>query len=364
MHTHFADWYRQASFKPEDSWLKLRWQAVEAAASETSASKICELARLYHRKPLKAPEFEDQFRLKFHEADNAFQMSGNDFEISLLAWATRLHMTETCEQNIAIAAAFAVTCPTLQGKCSKGIVTEIVDRARAYLQETRRELRREPVPPDAVNPICFDEEALKPLVDAWTTNQFPEAGKHLSKLLERLGRQLEHVATAERCIERYQSLYREESDILWWLTGKCSRDLEIPFHNIEQQAACTVAGKELADLVRVLPGPLGAPAILDTVISTESPASTEVSLSEAINKTDRDWREQWVTTLNTTECLDLSPILFAVNESIRVNGANAWHSVFKTQIGISPTTKLPARELAEQVYEECLSVRTIYEIGE
>ncbi|MCH7858696.1 MAG: hypothetical protein IID14_03235 [Candidatus Marinimicrobia bacterium] len=90
VHTHFADWYRQASFKPEDSWLKLRWQAVEAAASETSASKICELARLYHRKPLKAPEFEDQFRLKFHEADNAFQMSGNDFEMSLLAGATLL----------------------------------------------------------------------------------------------------------------------------------------------------------------------------------------------------------------------------------------------------------------------------------
>ena len=364
METHFADWYRQANLKPEDSWLKLRWQVVEAATRETSASTICELARLYHRRPLKAPDFEDQFRLKFHEADNAFQMSGNDFEMSLLAGATLLNMIQTCERDIPIAAAFAVTCPTLQGKCGKGIVTEIVSRARTYMQETRRELRREQLPTDAAAPVRLDDESLKPLVDACNANQHAEVGKHLSALLKPLGRQLSHLATSLRRLEASQSLCREESDILWWLTGKCSRDLEIPFSDIEQQPACTVAGKELADLTRVLPGPLGAPAILDTVISTESPASTEVSLSEAINKTDRDWREQWVTSLGATKCLDLSPVLFAANESIRADKANAWHSVFKAQTGVSPTTKLPARELAEQVYEECLFVRTVYEIGE
>ena len=291
-------------------------------------------------------------------------MSGNDFEMSLLAGATLSHMMQTCEQDIAVAAAFAVTCPTLQGKCSKDIILDIVSRAKKYLEKTRANLRREPGARGEGPRVPLDDEGLKPLVEACNANKHAEIGKHLSALLKPLDSQLSHLATSLRRLEASQSLYREESDILWWLTGKCSRDLEIPFSDIEQQPACTVAGKELADLTRVLPGPLGTPAILDTVLSAEFPANTQVGLSEAINKTDRDWREKWVTSFGETMCVDLSPMLFAATESIRAHKANAWHSVFKAQIGISPTTKLPARDLAEQVYEECLLVRAVDEIGE
>lgn len=364
MNTYFSDWYREANINPEHSWLEPRWKAVELAAQDASATSICELARLYHAREAKDPDFEQQFRLKFQETDNAFQMSGNEFEISLLAGATLMQIMQTYDHDGAIAAALAIVCPTLQGACVKGIVSDIVVRTQEYLSRARVELRSNPPSPSRMIPARFDDETLKPLVDFCTANNHAEVGKQLSILFKQVTPTLKSLTEDLQTLQEYQLLYREESDILWWLTGKFSRDLEIPFRDIAAKAICIVAGKELADMTCILPGPLGVPAILDAVISPALPDNPEVTVSEAVYETDHDWRERLVKSLPPSASLDLSPVLFAVNESLRSGSATAMQSVFKSQFGINAKTMIRSAQLAQQVYDECLFHRAIARLSE
>ena len=358
MDTSFGDWYRQANLKPEDPWLRLRWQGVVTAAQQPRRGTIADMARLFHGRQAKT-DYESHFRLAFHNADTAFQMNGNDFELSLLAGATLLQVIATSSDELAVGAAFAMICPTLQGQFGQKSFPEMLASARTYLQNRRSKLRREVPPPFDGHPVSLNDETLKPLVDACNTNQLPAIGTQLSGILKSVGQYLNDLTSSVRLIESYQLLYREESDALWWLTGRSSRDLSLPFSQIEQAAACLVAGKELADMTRVLPGPLAAPAILHALLCQESDNNPEVTLSKAVNTSDREWRKHCVAPFASSTSLDLCPVLFALNESTRSEQVSAWHPVLKLQTGVANNARLPILSFAEQVYDECLLLRSL-----
>lgn len=363
MDKSFGDWYRQAHLSPEDSWLRLRWQGVAAASQEPRRDTLADLARLFHGRKARA-EFEAEFRAGFHGADSAFQMSGNDLELSLLAGTTLLQIMAGGNPQAGVAAAFVMACPSLQGQAGQKLFRDMVARARKYLERRSSEIRRNGSIPVKLKPMALDDESLKPLVEACSGNQHAAIGSHLSAILQSLAQNLEELRSAMTRIESFQAMYREESDALWWLTGRTSRGLATPFKNIDKSAACIIAGIELADMVRVFPGPLAASAILHELLCPDSEDGTGVALSEAVACTDLGWREQLVSSLASPAHLDLCPVLFALNESTRSEQASAWHSVLKKELGISHKVQLPVVGLAIQVYEECLLQRSLKGIEE
>ena len=67
-----------------------------------------------------------------------------------------------------------------------------------------------------------------------------------------------------------QRLRQEESDILWWLFGEYSRDLEQHISELSLSASCIIVGKELADLILVFPGPIPAKTDIFLQMNTSS----------------------------------------------------------------------------------------------
>ncbi len=360
--TSFGGWYRAADLKPEHSLLQLRWQGIENRVNALDCMSVLELARLFYRRSAKRPDFENEFSLGFHQFDTAFPMTGNGLELAVLAGATLARVIETNKQDTAIVAAFALTCPSFFGKCGSGVVPEIICQAHDYLQRISAGLRATKATQQAdPGTVKLDAEALKPLLDVVKANQAAEVANQLLAVFQKLGDAVQNALSRMSAIEEQQAIFREESDILWWLTGGYSRDLGGPVGDIPKPAGCLVAGKELADLTRVLPGPLAIPAFLDRFLENAGEDyQEEVVFSQAINNADRDWRGKWAAGFSNGQCLDLCPTLFAVHESMRSDQATAWNSVFKSQTGMAATLKIASVKLAHQVYEECLFVRAVH----
>src|SRR5262249_50698182 len=94
-------------------------------------------------------------------------------------------------------------------------------------------------------------------------------------------------------LERELAIVGEEANMLWWLVSEFSRDQKESWKGVGLSATSIIAGKELADLTRVIPGPVAAAAFLDRIVrfSDSSKSARPISLKEAVESTARSWRE-------------------------------------------------------------------------
>ena len=150
-------------------------------------------------------------------------------------------------------------------------------------------------------------------------------------------------------------LQREETNILWWLFAEHSRDLGHPMAALPLPAACLVAGKELADLTDVLPGPLAAMGVLDKMLRVvERELRGGSSVHQAVNEAPREWRSRWLTGVSAEPVEDLCPVICAVRRSIESDGPDDWVPPVRKATGIDPHAQVSPLDLATQVYEEAL----------
>ena len=68
--------------------------------------------------------------------------------------------------------------------------------------------------------------------------------QELQDVLTQFGRGINQVARDNRLLQDALTTQREETDILWWLTGACSNDMNQPFANMDAGLSAIVAGKE------------------------------------------------------------------------------------------------------------------------
>jgi hypothetical protein len=359
MDEKFGEWYRKVNLEPDDNLLKRRWKGISSFSKDITKSRILDLARIfYKRTPINA-EFEKEFRSGFFKADTAFKMRDNEPELAILAGATLASIFKGKDNAIGDVAALATVCPCVQGKTTSAPVPDILDEAREYLVQRSTTLRKR----DELQWKCISvpqlDDSMAAISDACKKNIASGLEEPFSILLKKLREALENVTQGINQVQHNHLLYREESDMLWWMQGRYSRDLQIPIDQINLPVASLVAGKELADLVRVIPGPFSVKAILYQMLSKEgSDVDSEVTLSSVINEADRNWRETWNQSYSKSEAIDLCPILFAVKKSLETDGDKNWPDAFKKVIGLPSNVKINTIDIAMQTYEECLFIKS------
>ena len=155
----------------------------------------------------------------------------------------------------------------------------------------------------------------------------------------------------------------EETNILWWLFSEHSRDELKRWADYSVPAAALMAGKELADLTRVLPGPPAASAFLDRVIrcaNRKPPAS--ISVVDAINGVALDWRQKYTETSIPPELEDIMPISFGIKASTATPENDTWLPGFLRTTGLRQESKLAPELLSLQVFLERL-LRRAWELS-
>jgi hypothetical protein len=142
--------------------------------------------------------------------------------------------------------------------------------------------------------------------------------------------------------------------MLWWLQTKVSRDLRVPFLELDERQATVVLPKELADLTVFLPGPAAILGMILASLEVTRTDSAGMSIAAAVNGTPRAWREKLSTEQNVLGLDDLCPVSFAIAKSLDTDGEADWLPVYRKRCDVKIEQNVARTELAIQVYTECL----------
>lgn len=335
MHKDFGEWYRLAGIEPNGETLANRWAVVEAFSP--SRNDVISLTELFYQLGKPDEAFLTSFVGAFQTADPAFRTRENNHELSVLAGAKLIHIMGGLNAAFGDMAALSLVSAAASNTRPGPSVKDIPEIAVRYL--AKRSSNRA----SAVEGDVQETGGSKDLFESLTSLGAPY--DELAKEVQRLGRQLGVVT--------------EESNILWWLFSEFSRDEEERWTKFSVPAVALMAGKELADLTVVLPGPVAASAFLDRVLKCAKPKPpTSVLIADAINAVSIDWRQRYSDRSCPSDLELLLPIGQAVKVSLTAPENGEWLPAFSQTTGISASAKVAPHALAHQVYVESLLWRS------
>lgn len=319
MHKLFASWLRTAGLEPNDVTSPKHWKVISEYLP--TADEIISFARAFYGFSQGASL--DKFGTALQDADVNFSMQDHKRQLSVFAGVELIAFIEQNEdERLADLAALCLLCGGVQSARTDIPVPEIPKIAARYI-ESRTGKR-------ASIPIGTSEAA---------------ADSTIKKM------------------ERELTIVSEEVNMLWWLVSEYSRDRNQSWKKLGLPATSIIAGKELADLTRVIPGPVAAAAFLDRIVRlSDSKSPKPISIKEATGKIPREWREQYEFRA-APGVEDLAPISNAIKLSLTVAEGDDWSPVFEKMTGLEANSQMLPNTLAYQVFLECLLAHLSQEVA-
>lgn len=351
MTTHtFADRYREAGLEPTAEKIHSREEPVKQIVEDIELHKIVELTMFYFgRSGLDMTWFRDEFV----KADASFSMINNDREARVLA-ALVLSQLIRAHNNVAILS--VCVCSVRGARLPPQSSWLVLDAEEAFLK--RSVAARAPKSVDAKFTPTVNQKLTE---DIDAAAQSPDLTILLSLLKEvRKEAQASSVVTTKQMsgalteCQRQLSLMREESQMLWWLTGGYSKALSRPFASLLPEQAALAGATDLAMLTTYTAlGPVAIPAMLDKIVAMakKTKAQPAATLNGIVDGFSSDDREK----LNIA--IDSDPFITPVSSAIiqaLAAGTGAWHSRFNTTTGLDASLSMAPVLLAEQLYREQL----------
>ena len=249
---HFYDWHRDMGLESNDETSPKHRKAINEYTP--TAREIISLARFFYGFDSQETSLED-FAKAVQEIDTSFSIQHHKQYLILFAGAELVSVIQRAlDEQLTDLAALCLVCGAVQGARTAVPVPEMPEIAARYIESRAKN---------------------RAVVSSEQGDQKP--GLRIIKL------------------EREMAIVSEEANMLWWLVSEYSRDRNEPWKKVGALATSIIAGKELADLTRVIPGPVAAAAFLDRIIglSTSSRSIKPVGVKEAVDKTPRPWKESF-----------------------------------------------------------------------
>jgi hypothetical protein len=314
MHNNFSEWFLAAGIEWPSEVLEKRWVGVETFSA--GRDEIVSLVELFFAFYEGNETFIENFRVPFKQADSAFRMKDNNRELSVLAGAKLVSIMENGSVLLGDFASMALVSCGAQNLRASACVNDIAERAAKHLN-ARAIARSQPDP----NAESEDDET--------------------TVLIKTLQRDLNVVA--------------EESNMLWWVFGETSRDTGKRWSDYSVAQAALMAGKELADLSRIAPGPAAAAALLDRVVKFVKPKPpAHVVLKDAIAELPMDWRQNFTRPGCPPSLLNLCPVSHGIKLSVDLAEGDAWVQALPTSTKTKGGGKIAPQLLAYQIFLEHL----------
>jgi hypothetical protein len=357
MHKNFGEWYRLVALEPDGAKLAKRWAGVKAWATalRISDENLLETVRIFQGLPSKTSR--DAFLAAFQKEDPAFPQR-NDLELQVLAGASLVACVQSGGEGGKILRTAVLAGAAVEASCLRATeprLDEISREVLAGVHEIAIELRKR----KSFDPIDIRESvetaaaAMERVAAAGDWNQLRAAVMPVFQAL------LGAVRGAESELEAAMHNLRcadEETDILWWVEGGCSRDINKSWSSLKE-AAAIIAGTELADLTDVALGPSNAAALLMRVASESKGKGKEIALAEFVNALPEEWARERTAKLDEGK-LDLVPLTLATSHRAK-SAPTSWQQYFDSSSGMKSSTQLTAARVARQAYVEAILLRTL-----
>ncbi len=358
MNPNFSEWFRAANLDPQKEILTDRWQGIENfCEKKINTNDIFELVRLFFQKHGNN-DFRENFIKTFADVDSAFPKK-NEMELSVLAGVTLINVIKN---NNKLGTLVMLTCKSISFLNSTPSVQDILVKIEKKFQNKTAKIRENLVESPKINfDLLKNEDLLKNLTTDVETNAWTPANKSANfiSFFKNLQNILTEIEEALSSSEKERKIFREDSQILWWMTGEWCDDLKTPYKELDIATASVVSGKELADLVNVFPGPYSTYAVLKKMLPVfDNDSNKTKTLTSTVDSLSREWRKNTIEDYPPNLTKELTPIITAIEKSLEVQKTKVWAPVFEGLTGYTSNSIKPQPiDLAYQVYLECVLIK-------
>jgi len=356
MHKEFGEWYRLVSIEPNGEMLTKRWAGVKEWVSTLQGDDDAVLETVRIVRGLSPKSSQEPFLAAFRKHDAAFPQR-NDAELRVLAGASLVrcvHLADNDNDGVraAILAGTALAASSL--RVSDSEISEVTKQVLDGLQRVARKQReRGELDTDAIR--RGGDAAAEAMKQVASAGDWGELRGHVSTVFQSLLDAVRRSESALRAAEHSIQCADEETNILWWLEGGSSRDLDKPWSAVSKDAIPLIAASELADLTVVAMSPQDAAAILDRVVTKAK--CKETSIQAYVNAVPDDWLKAHTSQM-VDRALDLAPLSLALFQRARSN-SSSWQEYFEGTSGLKPSEVLTPERIACQAYIEAVLLRTL-----
>ncbi len=236
------------------------------------------------------------------------------------------------------------------------LIPELIEKSFEYYTSESIKLREE-----KFSLKMSSEEYLNETIEALKDKEVDEIDKDL------LANALSEILTNHKINDENQNrmkktidILKEESNILSWITGNYSNDLEIELNkSIDPSNIALILAKELADIVNVCPGPFAYKAFLNKMLSNCDDNEKEYSLVEIIDAIDNKQKENIINQYYVNEKFEKNiPMLTCIKVAFDIGDVDIWSNSAKNKLSIDASSvKNTISQWAYSMYLECLLMK-------
>jgi hypothetical protein len=362
MNEHFGDWYREAELEPDADKLEKRWQGIKNFATSRKKRKragVLDLVRIFYGLSPNDDSLTQNFRGFFFRTDPLFPMRDNTLELRVLSGAVIAYLIEKHPAELGDMLSLAVICGECQGLRKKLPIFDILQIALDTLVQ-RSISRRIDYPDTSLPGGTLDDDILGHNLPSQPNEVANYVSTGFNGIVSSINGFYETTSEIINSLNELLQLQQEELNILWWLFSKSSRDLKQPFTKLEPMVGCLVAGKELADLVTIMPGPLQVKVFFNRILSSiEGGLTVKASIQDVINMVPREWKENLLQETRFRSNENLLPIHLAVSKSLETDGEADWIPAFEKASGLVSSDNISLEQLSLQIYRERLFLKSL-----
>lgn len=350
MRKQFAELYLRvcADSKPEQ--LEKRWKGIEEYCEQDEVDIYNLVKMAYSLSP--TDEFKDRFTTIFQNIDISFQVSFVKEQELLSSICLMKLMKET---DLSLHIALAVICVS---KYNIQIsVPELGIEAYRVFGESSAEIREKSADLKKCSNTISNKliESLKELPVLEQTHI-----TELSSALTEIVRNINTIVQNQKQTLGIINILQENSDILSWITGSWSNELEKPLtKGTSPKDIALLLAKELADFIQVIPGPYAFEAFLKKMIDNCKKDAKSYSLVTMVDSID-DARKSSILSCYQMDDdkQENTPILFSIRCALDAKQPDVWKSTANNKLSINvEVTEHEALEWAKLLYFECLLVK-------
>ncbi|STR60877.1 Uncharacterised protein [Klebsiella pneumoniae] len=340
---------------PTSETIISRQEPVKRLVDNINEQQILDLTSFYYGDTDVSLEW---FRAEFSEEDASFSLLNNEREARVLSASVLGELIDQ-ENAVAILAICAGSVKGLRQPLQSLWLLKNAEESFLKLAIAGRAFQEIPIKIVPTVTPKLDEE----IAALGATNDWATLVTLLGKIRAEAHASAKAVATQSmgilKKIDRQAALIREESQMLWWLTGGYSRVFNRSFTTFSTQQAALAAAIDLGALTNSSEfGPVAIPAMLERVILTakKGRGAQPKELSAAIDS----FSVEELRCLKAPSTLPpkLAPISTAI-ELAEVIGIGSWYAQFKSRTGLESSIQLESLPLAEQLYREYLLGRLL-----
>jgi hypothetical protein len=347
----FPKWYASLGLGKSVDLHQLRWTAVSAIVSTATPAMIEGLLRLaFATKQPPSDEVVNALRAAIHEADPPATLD-NARELQVFAGSV-LAALMVRGSGIGARAAMAVTTTAGYGRSTPDLPMDLFALANAHLSNIANAMRKRTPITIQNTEIPID---LAPVLEKAAGNNWQPVNEAFSLLTPALQKPLQTLVARQasliQAINAAFAVQDEELNILWWVIGGYSRDLQEPFANVPNAIRPLIFAKELSDLTVFLPGPASAVAVLSRSGLDEHPST----IAGAVNGTSADWTRPLVKELPASPIS--TPVHFAIERELETGAGTDWLAGWSATTQLDPNAQITSLTLGTLFYRERLLLR-------